>query len=299
VLLPQPGAEARSPGEAGSLATWIPEAPPSGAAARVATRGRVTERDRVEVSFPDLAGVSDRGLRRRSNEDTMALARVDGQGTRILVVCDGVATSTEPASAAQAAARAALAYLAEAVASGQPDLMLAMRWAVGTAHRVVCEVAERIGAADDPPASTLVAAVLKGGEVTIGWIGDSRAYFFDATEGLQLTRDDSWATEQVQLGLMSEAEAAADPRAHGLTAWLGGDQQPPPEPSVVKFQVPAPGCLVLCTDGLWNYAPGVGRLHELMLRFPADDPLQVARELTDFARSSGGEDNITVVVAFV
>jgi serine/threonine protein phosphatase PrpC len=36
-----------------------------------------------------------------------------------------------------------------------------------------------------------------------------------------------------------------------------------------------------------------------MLRFPADDPLEVARELTDFARTSGGEDNITVVVAFV
>jgi serine/threonine protein phosphatase PrpC len=265
----------------------------------VATRGRVIERDRVEVSFPDLAGVSDRGLRRRSNEDAMALARVDGQGTRILVVCDGVATSTEPASASQAAARAALAYLADAVQSDQPDLVLAMRWAVGTAHRVVCDIAERIGASDDPPASTLVAALLKDGEATIGWIGDSRAYFFDATGAWQLTRDDSWATEQVQLGLMSEEEATADPRAHGLTAWLGGDQRPPPEPSVVTFGVPAPGCLVLCTDGLWNYAPTVGRLHELMLRFPADDPLEVARELTDFARTSGGEDNITVVVAFV
>jgi PPM family protein phosphatase len=270
-----------------------------GVTAREAARPRVVERDRVEASFSDLAGVSDRGLRRRSNEDSMALARVDGQGTRILVVCDGVATSTEPAAAAQAAARAALAYLADAVESGEPDLGLAMRWAVGTAHRVVCEVSERIGAGDDPPASTLVAAVLKGGEATIGWVGDSRAYFFDATEGLQLTRDDSWATEQVQLGLMSEAEATVDPRAHGLTAWLGGDQHPPPEPSVVKFEVPAAGCLVLCTDGLWNYAPGVRTMHELMLRFPADDPLQVARELTDFARSSGGEDNITVVVAFV
>ena len=299
MFLPPPGAKAWDQEEAGSLAAWIPQAPPSGGAARVATRGRVIERDRVEVSFPDLAGVSDRGLRRHSNEDAMALARVDGQGTRILVVCDGVATSTQPASASQAAARAALAYLADAVQSGQPDLVLAMRWAVATAHRVVCEVSDRIGASDDPPASTLVAALLKDGEATVGWIGDSRAYFFDANRGRQLTRDDSWATEQVQLGLMSEAEATADPRAHGLTAWLGGDQRPPPEPSVVTVEVPAPGCLVLCTDGLWNYAPTVGRLHELMLRFPADDPLEVARELTDFARSSGGEDNITVVVGFV
>jgi len=55
----------------------------------------------------------------------------------------------------------------------------------------------------------------------------------------------------------------------------------------------------LCTDGLWNYAPGVVRLRELMLRFSAEHPLEVARELTEFARSSGGEDNITVAVAFV
>ena len=36
----------------------------------------------------------------------------------------------------------------------------------------------------------------------------------------------------------------------------------------------------------------MGRLRELLLRFSAEDPLEVAREFTDFARSSGGEDNM-------
>ena len=100
-------------------------------------------------------------------------------------------------------------------------------------------------------------------------------------------------------GLLTEAEAAADPRAHALTGWLGGDAQPSPDPSVLTVTIPSGGCLLLCTDGLWNYAPGVGRLRELLLRFSAEDPLEVAREFTEFARSSGGEDNITVAVAFV
>ena len=97
---------------------------------------------------------------------------------------------------------------------------------------------------------------------------------------------------------MSEAQTAADPRAHALTGWLGGDVRRPVEPSVVGAALPAAGCLLLCTDGLWNYAPSVMNLRELMLRFSADDPLEVARRLTEFARSSGGEDNITVAVAF-
>jgi serine/threonine protein phosphatase PrpC len=253
----------------------------------------------VEVSFSDLAGVSDRGLERNGNEDAMALARVDEHGVRILVVCDGVATSTDPASASRAAAHAALANLVDSVESDEPDLELAMRLAVEAAHHAVCAVAERIGGPDDPPATTLVAAVLRDGKATVGWVGDSRAYLFDEAEGWQLTSDHSWAAEQVRSGLLTETEAAADPRAHALTGWLGGDMQPAPEPSVLTVPAPVGGCLVLCTDGLWNYAPGVVRLREVMLRFSADDPLEVARELTEFACSSGGEDNITVAVAFV
>src|SRR5207237_6513222 len=113
------------------------------------------------------------------------------------------------------------------------------------------------------------------------------------------THDHSWAAEQVRSGILTEVEAAADPRAHALTGWLGGDVQPSPDPSVVTVAIPPGGCLLLCTDGLWNYAPGVGGLRELLLRFSAEDPLEVAREFTEFARSSGGEDNITVAVELV
>jgi len=292
--LPAPGAGNRAWTASESLLSLAPST-----RASAATRTRVVERDRVEVSYPDLAGVSDRGLRRERNEDAMALTRAEAGGARVVVLCDGVATSTEPASASRSAARAAQAHLVDAVRRGELDLEQSMRDAVAAAHGAVRTVSERVGPTDDPPASTLVAAVLRGGEVTIGWIGDSRAYFLDASEGWQLTRDDSWAGEQVSLGLMTEAEAAADPRAHALTGWLGGEQAVAPEPSVSKFEFSGSGCLLLCTDGLWNYAPGVGRLRELVLKSPAASPLDMARELTDFARSAGGEDNITVAIAFV
>jgi PPM family protein phosphatase len=255
--------------------------------------------DRREAAFPGLAAVSDPGLRRQRTEDSMAMATLDDEGVRIMVVCDGVSTSGEPAAASWAAAQSALAYLVAAVQDRHPDIEAAMRSAVVAAHGAVCTVPRRRASQDEPPATTLIAALVRDGSATIGWVGDSRAYFVSADDAWRLSRDDTWATEQVEMGGMAEEEALADPRAHALTSWLG-DQEGELEPSVCTFVLPTSGCLLLCSDGLWNYAPSPGRIRELVMRFPADaTAVDVARGLTEFARSSGGADNITVAVAFV
>ena len=58
-----------------------------------------------------------------------------------------------------------------------------------------------------------------------------------------------------------------------------------------------PGRLLLCTDGLWNYAPSAAELGRLLEALPAGAaPAAVARSLTDTANSRGGHDNITVAV---
>ena len=129
---------------------------------------------------------------------------------------------------------------------------------------------------------------------------DSRAYFLGPLSAMQLSRDDSWAVEQVEEGHMSEEQASADPLAHALTSWLGGDQGTGPEPSVATVPIPGSGCVLLCSDGLWNCAPSAERLRELVAELSPDaTPLEVAQELTEFARSEGGPDNITVAIAFV
>jgi len=258
------------------------------------------DRSHIEMSLPDMAGVSDVGLRHQCNEDAMGLAKVGPPNARVLVVCDGVSTSSEPAAAAQAAADAALAYLVQAVQSTHLDAESAMTQAVGAAQRAVSAVQFSAAQADEPPATTLVAAVVMDHQTTIGWVGDSRAYLVGPDEAWQLSQDHTWATEQVEMGMMSDDAILADPRAHALTKWLGGDIEGGFEPSVATFAVPVNGCLVLCTDGLWNYAPSPERMCGLVAELPGDaTPLEVAQGLTEFARSSGGSDNITVAVAFV
>src|SRR5699024_3279869 len=85
--------------------------------------------------------------------------------------------------------------------------LLASREAAGTA---MTRAAEAVSAtADSPgaaPACTYGSAVVSpnAGTVTVGWVGDSRAYWLSggptASASTLLTSDDSWAEAMVQAG---------------------------------------------------------------------------------------------------
>jgi serine/threonine protein phosphatase PrpC len=143
-----------------------------------------------------------------------------------------------------------------------------------------------------------VSAAYRSGEVAVGWLGDSRAYWLGTTldDLRQLTVDDSWAEAQIESGRMSEVEADADPRSHAITRWVGADA-PPVDAQVVTLSPSSGGRLLLCSDGLWNYAPTAADMAHLLSQHPVGaTPLELARSLTEFALGAGGHDNITVVV---
>jgi PPM family protein phosphatase len=134
------------------------------------------------------------------------------------------------------------------------------------------------------------------GELVVGWVGDSRAYWLGPSSAALLTVDDSWANEQVAGGRLTEAEARIDQRAHAITRWLGADAPHEP-PNIAIHRAREGGRLVLCTDGLWNYASSADELAGLVAQLPkASAPVAVARALTEFALAKGGRDNVTVVV---
>ncbi|MGA2929633.1 MAG: protein serine/threonine phosphatase 2C family protein, partial [Solirubrobacteraceae bacterium] len=112
----------------------------------------------------------------------------------------------------------------------------------------------------------------------------------------QLTVDDSFAQEGVARGLLTPEQAARSPFLHSITHWVGPDSPERP-PRIAVLRPGRPGRLVLCTDGLWNYAATAAELRELLDQLPPGaSPAQVARALTDVALARGGRDNITVAV---
>jgi len=183
------------------------------------------------------------------NEDAAALSRstVGGIQTSILVVCDGVSTSHDAALGAKTAAATAAESLLACLSAGE-EAEKAMRTAIRGAHDAVCRLVSAGADVADRPLTTIVAAVARAGSVTIGWAGDSRAYFL-VRGGRQLTWDDSWVNWVVERGEMNEAEAMHSANAHAILQCLG-DPEDIPEPHIVTT-IPMPGeRLLLCTDGL-------------------------------------------------
>lgn len=254
-----------------------------------------------ETPAPWVAGVCDRGIRHPRNEDAMALA-VDGERA-VLVVCDGVSNSDNSDVAALAAAKAVLGVLSTPLPKGLgvPESTAAAVAKVFTDAAAAGQQAVVATAPDDvvsPPSCTLVAAVHQEGVVHYAGIGDSRIYLLpDAGDGQILTVDDSMAQVLIAGGT-PRAEAEASKQAHSITKWLGKDS-PDIVPRVGSVPVSGPGWLLVCTDGLWNYASEPADLQSRIAATGSTDPLAVATALVAFANGQGGQDNITAALARV
>ncbi len=261
--------------------------------------------DHAEVDLGPAAGVTDRGLRHLRNEDAVALGSQQTPGGLVVVavVCDGVSSSPRPDEASQAAARASLPVLLEAVRDSA-DLAEACVAAVAAARASVAGLGEP---ENERSATTFLSAVAARDQVTLCWLGDSRAYWLapaeseSEAESAQLTRDDSVAEGMVEAGLATEDAAMALPHAHVLTRWLDAeaadlDGDPARAPHVERFTPPGPGVLLLCSDGLWNYRPDAAELARLALPRALTDPLGAANDMVRFAVEAGGADNITAVL---
>lgn len=280
-------------------------------------------RDRVEVDVGVAAGVTDRGRRHHRNEDALALRDVGGglnaapgstaDGAVLAIVCDGVSSSARPDEASETAAEVAAEALVAALrAEGCPTA--ATREAIYAAGSAVAKLAGSGAGHSDcsgsdwtgsgwasrgAPACTFVSAIVSGNAVTVGWVGDSRAYWIPQTDTgsapTRLTSDDSWLAQVLAAGTLSPAQAAADRRAHAITAWLGEDAGLL-DPHVVTIETEGPGVVVICTDGLWNYLDTVDELAAALPAQALQAPLDAARRLVEIALHSGGHDNVTVAI---
>jgi PPM family protein phosphatase len=265
-----------------------------GYCSRCGVRQRVPQ-DRQEIDLVVAGGVSDRGRVHRRNEDAFYMHSAGESGVAV-VVCDGISSSLSPDVAARRAADAAGAVLAEALRGEEAVFAEATRTAVLASQQAVLEVPWTSRSDLDVPSCTLVSALCRDGELVIGWVGDSRAYWIAPEDSRQLTVDDSWAQEQVTAGLLSAQEAGADRRAHSITRWVGRDALDE-EGQLVTMRTTEPGRLVLCSDGLWNYTPEVADIAALLDALPpGSSAITAAHSLADTALAAGGRDNITVAV---
>ncbi len=250
--------------------------------------------DRIELQpAPNLAGASDRGRRHHQNEDAIALNQLDPD-TYVLVLCDGVSSSQHPELASQAAATACIQAIEIALQDGSQEPRTAIELGVAAALQAVSQIPIDPTSSIDPSSTTIVTAIVRANIATIGWLGDSRAYWLSPEKSLQLTQDDSWMRDAIESGMYTPAAAEASPHAHAIVRWLGADTADDGKPNLMTFALPSGGYLLLCTDGLWNYAPDPAYLYHALQQAPDYESRSIARHLIQYANQQGGQDNITV-----
>lgn len=257
---------------------------------------RLVGLDRAELTLDGVAGVTDRGEHRRRNEDAFAIARLQtaAGGVVAAIVCDGVSTSTRADDAAHTAVDAGMPALVEALAAGSSPEE-ATETAAHAAADAVKELAERIGTPPhgNAPSCTYVSAVVTATEVTIGWVGDSRAYWLadEASDSVMLSADDSMAGQLAALGVPVAHGPGADPRAFALLRWLGADASDTAA-HVRTFVPTGPGRVLLCSDGLSRYLPIPADLAAAAVGAPPE----AVQTLLRIALDAGGQDNIAIVL---
>ena len=190
------------------------------------------------------AGVSDTGLRRTQNEDTLVLDQTEG----VVIVADGMGGRPGGEHASALAAEVVQAYLASPDGLG-PELGDRMAEAVSSANLEVWKASvadpERQGMG-----TTITALALNRDSERwiIGHVGDSRAYVFRDGKLRRITRDHTVVQDLVESGAISPASLADHPLSHLINRAVGTEE-------TVKVDIfegdALPGdVFLLCSDGL-------------------------------------------------
>jgi len=234
----------------------------------------------------------DTGRQRSNNEDAVALDPECG----LAVLADGMGGY----NAGEVAAGMATAFIhaefgrwlreaGDRVA--EQELARAMDICVDNANRAIYNAANA-----EPRYSgmgtTLVVAAFRGEQVTVGHVGDSRAYRLRGGRLQQITRDHSLLQEQIDAGLISPEQAAFSTQKNLVTRAVGVEDTVMLETHAHEVQ---PGDLyLLCSDGLSDMLPDPV-IGNLLVSTTGGLP-DVARALIAAANEAGGRDNISVVL---
>jgi PPM family protein phosphatase len=241
------------------------------------------------------------GVERTHNEDSLFALQGNAAGLEampefgLFVVADGMGghRSGEVASAisVRAVARrlmedSILQLMAIEPLTDVVPLQDLMRMALEEAN---LSVVERV-----PGGGTTLTAVLHlGHQITVGHVGDSRAYIIADNDVRPITRDHSLVKRLEELGQLRPEEAEVHPQRNVLYRAIG--QGANLEVDVFTLPIPRDSHMLLCSDGLWGVVPDreIKRIVSA-----ADTPQEACDRLIDAANAAGGPDNISAVLVY-
>ncbi len=247
---------------------------------------------RRSFGFPlNVAVQSDVGRVRSNNEDSYGVRWLD-DGSLFVIVADGMGGH----EAGEVASGLAVRVLEDTVAR-DPDADARERMYNGLLEANTSIIEEGRASGTRGMGTTAVVGVLRGSEVHVGLVGDSRLYHFRKGQLLWRTLDHTRVQMLLDQGEISDDEARSHPESGMLTRALGharmADGRPlTPDVLAEPLFLEHDDLVVLCSDGLHDLLEDweIGQIASGV------EPQVAAERLVAQALERGGHDNVTVAV---
>ena len=248
------------------------------------------------------SGMTDVGLQREGNEDSFSVQDSFG----LYMVADGMGGHL----AGEVASRVAVEIISKSFSKwseiqappdeifGFPDESLSREGnyilgSIRLANRVIYEMASEYEQYNGM-GTTIVSLLVGSGRIVAANVGDSRMYLVRDNRIERMSKDHTIVAEHVEMGVMTEEEAARSPLRHILTRNLGSSENVDAE--VFEIEPSNEDLFILCSDGLTDLA---AEEEILKIALKEADPQRLTRKLIDLALERGAHDNTTVVTVLL
>jgi protein phosphatase len=252
----------------------------------------------METALVKSAGLTDVGLKRDGNEDSFSI----DESLNLYIVADGMGGHL----AGEVASRTAVDLINKSYRKwkssetpeeeifGCPDVSLSrdgnyILGSIQIANKVIHEMATHYKEYKGMGTTIAVLAVTPGLIISAN-AGDSPIYMIRNGRIEKISKDHNFVAEQVEMGLMTEEEAAESPMKHVLTKNLGSYEDL--NPDIFEIAPAKNDRFILCSDGLTDL---VTDDEILWMVEKEQEPEVLCRNFVDIALKRGGHDNTTVV----
>lgn len=235
----------------------------------------------------NIAGATDRGYIRSTNQDSYVIQRIDD--AVLAVVCDGIggARAGDVASSVSCKLMDEL-FTKKEYFSDKDDVKAWMKSAISEINQHIVSLSRNVE--DYQGMGTTMVAVVFAKEGMVGAnVGDSRIYGINQ-ELVQLSDDHSLVNELVKLGKVRKEDASRHPNRNMLTNAIGIGMQIDIDIFDINNEY---DMILLCSDGLHGYVEESDILNTVRSNGEVEEKVNV---LIGLANNAGGYDNTTVVL---
>lgn len=235
---------------------------------------------------------SDVGRVRGNNEDSFGTRWLD-DGSLLVVVCDGMGGHEAGEVASRLAVDVVTRLVEEGADTATPNAVL--HEALIAANESILTEGRTGGKRG--MGTTAVVAWLRGANVWVAHVGDSRLYLLREGRVVDRSVDHTRVQALLDKGLITASEARDHPEAGMLTRALGharmaNGQAFAPEVYAAPLELHEGDAIVLSSDGLHDLVEDAEVAHTVS----GLTPEEAAQRLVDLALERGGHDNVTVAV---